>query len=65
MQEPNKPCRTAHVFNGKVPTINDTHLKGLVCDCTKFVLDIKGCSCSGSSKKVVLKPNTHYAAKSK
>lgn len=61
MQEPNKPCRTAHVFNGKVPTINDTQLKGKICDCGRFVLDIKGCGCNGSAKKVVLKPNTHYA----
>lgn len=60
--EINKPCRTAHVFDGKVPTPSDTHLKGKICDCGRFVLDLKGCGCGGTSKKVVLKPNTHYAA---
>ena len=56
-----KPCRTAHVFGGKVPTVNDVHLKGKVCDCNRFVMDIQGCNCNGT-KKVVLKPNRQYAA---
>ena len=59
VQESNKSCRTEHLFDGKRATVNDA--KGKICDCGRFVLDIQGCNCNGT-KKVVLKPNSHYAA---
>lgn len=61
MQEP-KPCVGAHTIGGKVPTISDTQFVNHICDCGRFVMSIQGCGCNGTSKKVVLKPNTHYAA---
>ncbi len=59
MEQENKPCRTAHTVNGKVPTTSDTNLNNSICDCGRFIVNIQGCNCN-RSLKVVLKPNMHY-----
>jgi len=61
MQEHNIPCKGAHTFNGKVPTVNDRQLIKSACDCGRFVLDIQPCGpCGGKKDKVILSPNPNF-----
>lgn len=60
-QEKNIPCRYAHVWNGKVPTVNEdlfevqnADIMGKPCDCGQFIYDEHICGCSIKKWKIYL-----------